>query len=99
VEDFDDQPHEKPINVMLRRRSGKDMFDDSGAHTPEIVTLDAASHVMQDDSSSDEATHPARLKDAGTGKKTYVIASNDTELREILRRGLERVCVPFPVMQ
>ncbi|KAK6076066.1 Sterol O-acyltransferase 2 [Seiridium cupressi] len=90
VEDYDEQQHEKPVNVLLRRRHRNDFSDDSTIHTPEIVTLNTARTDLKEGSSSDEASNWPKLKDLGKGKKTYVVASDDTELREILRRGLER---------
>jgi hypothetical protein len=87
-------PQQQQVPIMLRRRAKqpRDTYGSSAIDTPEIVPLDdgvgrvAAARLLDGDSSSEEKH---RLK------KTYVVAPDDVELREILRRGLERVCMLF----
>ncbi|KAI5927040.1 MBOAT family protein [Camillea tinctor] len=80
---------ERPsVSVLLRRRPQRDSYDNSAIDTPDILPLDTSSRSQS--SSSDQLvgldkSHPERKS-----KKTYVVASDDAELREILRRGLER---------
>lgn len=87
-----DPRHRPQVPVMLRRRvRQQDSYDSSVIDTPEIVALEdagtggaaSAARLIEGDSSSDDRT---------SWKKTYVVASDDMELRDILRRGLERVC-------
>lgn len=91
-EDYDEQQQDqKPINITLRRRVKQNSSSSSGIHTPEIVAQEAATPELKDSSSAYEASNRRKSRDGAKGMKTYVVASDDTELRDILRRGLERV--------
>ncbi|KAI1344944.1 MBOAT family protein [Xylariaceae sp. FL0016] len=75
------------VSARLQRKINS--YDNSAIETPEILPLDTSSHMIQT-SSSDHLLQSAASRIKTEGDKTYVIASDDTELREILRRGLER---------
>ncbi|KAI1081239.1 MBOAT family protein [Whalleya microplaca] len=74
-EDYDAQ--NPPVSISLRRKSKANSFDDSGIDTPDILPLEPL--TMSENSGSGDQ-----------GKKTYVIASDDIELREILRKRLDK---------
>lgn len=81
---------DKPLQSVLLRRREVDSYDNSASDTPEILPLD---HPELDQKSSSEELHQSLSTPefhSARGKKTYVVASDDAELREILRRGLER---------
>lgn len=81
-----DQPLQ---SVLLRRKPESDSYDNSATETPEIISLDESE--LREKSSSEQLRQSLpRLGSADRGKKTYVVASDDAELREILRRGMER---------
>ncbi|KAI1466061.1 MBOAT family protein [Daldinia caldariorum] len=85
IESTDAHPH----SILLRRRSGSDSYDNSASDTPEILHLDRPG--LGEKSSPDQFLHGvSRYTSTSKGRKTYVVASDDAELREILRRGLER---------
>jgi sterol O-acyltransferase len=104
-EEYDGLQHPQPpaSAVLLRRRrpraDGTDEYDSSAVDTPEILPVDSSAGLTEN--SSFEHLQPLarldRLKpNSGEAKtmgekKTYVVASDDAELREILKRGLERV--------
>ncbi|KAI1380829.1 MBOAT family protein [Hypoxylon crocopeplum] len=77
-----DQPLQ---SVLLRRKSGSDSYDESAVDTPEILPL-------ENEKSNSEQLHQSlpEFSSAGKEKMTYVVASDDAELRDILRRGIER---------
>ncbi|KAI0595882.1 MBOAT family protein [Biscogniauxia sp. FL1348] len=80
---------ERPsISVLLRRRSKIDSYDNSAVDTPDILPLDTASRSQS--SSSDQLLSSDKPHIESKSKKTYIVASDDAELRDILRRGLER---------
>lgn len=82
---------DKPLQSVLLRHREVDSYDNSASDTPEILPLD---HPELDQKSSSEELHQSLSTPefhSARGKKTYVVASDDAELREILRRGLERV--------
>ncbi|KAI0143961.1 MBOAT family protein [Hypoxylon sp. NC0597] len=85
------EARDKLKSVLLRRRSGTDSYDNSASATPEILPFQNSGLNKK---SSSERLHQSlstpEFRSAGKGKKTYVVASDDAELREILRRGLER---------
>lgn len=104
-EEYSGLQHPQPpaSAVLLRHRRPRaddtEGYDSSAAHTPEIVPVDLSAGLT--DTSSFEHLQPlaksvqldphlAEAKTMGE-KKTYVVASDDAELREILKRGLERV--------
>ncbi|KAI1845109.1 hypothetical protein JX266_008656 [Neoarthrinium moseri] len=88
-EDYDETKHQTPpVSVMMRRRGQRDSYDSSATGTPDIVTLDTQTSSLGGASSSEDLR---RMSAAGEKRgKTYVVASDDTELREILRKSLER---------
>ncbi|KAI1778274.1 MBOAT family protein [Hypoxylon cercidicola] len=78
---------DKPLqSVMLRRKSTNDSYDDSATRTPEIVPIENS----EENGKSSPKYLQSLPKSSSDGKKTYVVVSDDAELREILRRGLER---------
>ncbi|KAI0912233.1 MBOAT family protein [Ustulina deusta] len=78
-----------PIPVLLRRRTTSDSYDSSTIETPEILLpLDKSSLVQTP--SFEDLPQSARNRSKDNEKKTYAVASDDAELRDILRRGLER---------
>jgi hypothetical protein len=95
-EDYDEDVHAQPTSVLLRRRPAKvGSYDSSAVDSPELIAVDTSSGLTT--SSSFEHLQPLTQLDSGDklSKKTYVVASDDAELREILKRGLERVCCCF----
>ncbi|KAI1475275.1 hypothetical protein F4774DRAFT_299213 [Daldinia eschscholtzii] len=84
-----ESPDAHPHSVLLRRKSGSDSYDNSASDTPEILHLDRPG-LDEKPSSEQFLRGVPRYTSASSGKKTYVVASDDAELREILRRGLER---------
>ncbi|KAI0134687.1 MBOAT family protein [Xylariales sp. AK1849] len=88
-EDYDEQRPQPPIQLLLRRRANGDGYDSSAMDTPEIVPLDTGVSLTEN-SSFEQLDNSKRSKSGEKGKKAYVVAADDTELREILRRGLER---------
>lgn len=91
-EDYDDLHRPSP-SVLLRRRGKADSYDNSGVATPEIVPLDT-SRALGESSGLDSIQPRVSSRPTFKGQKTYVVASDDAELREILRKGLERVGAP-----
>ncbi|KAI1092645.1 MBOAT family protein [Rostrohypoxylon terebratum] len=84
------EARDKSLQPVLLRRREADSYDNSASNTPEILALD---HPELNQKSSSEELHPSLSTPESRyprGKKTYVVASDDAELREILRRGLER---------
>ncbi|TGJ88716.1 hypothetical protein E0Z10_g33 [Xylaria hypoxylon] len=77
-----------PIPVVLRRGTTVDSYDSSAIETAEIVLLDKPSLVQSP--SFEELPPSAGNRGKEHEKKTYVVASDDAELRDILRRGLKR---------
>ncbi|ORY65339.1 MBOAT family protein [Pseudomassariella vexata] len=96
-EDYDDEQRRRQrrrpsVSVRLCRAPKQaHVYDSSAIDTPEIVPTDGGASA---DSTDADYMHPlgtSRSDSSGEKiKKTYVIASDDTELREILKRGLER---------
>ncbi|KAF3058022.1 Sterol O-acyltransferase 2 [Daldinia childiae] len=79
-----------PQSVLLRRKPESDSYDNSASETPEILHLESPG--LKDKSSSEQLLHGLpKYTSTSKGKKAYVVASDDAELREILRRGLERL--------
>ncbi|KAI1502843.1 MBOAT family protein [Biscogniauxia marginata] len=77
-----------PISVLMRRKAKIDSYDNSAIDTPDILPLDTSSFSQ---SSSSERLHGSDMPHLESkDRRTYVVASDDTELRDILRRGLER---------
>jgi hypothetical protein len=90
-EDYDaQQQQQQPIPVLLRRRKPGDGYDSSAMPTPEIVSLESATG-MSENSSFEQLQPLTKIDTKEKRKKTYVVASDDQEIRDILRRGLERV--------
>lgn len=85
-EDYDDNTHQ-PVAVLLKRN--KDDSDSSSQLGNDLRTATMASGQTTPSDASFEATvdNVAVLK----GGKLYKIASDDKELRDILRKGLQRV--------
>ncbi|KAI1763961.1 MBOAT family protein [Hypoxylon sp. FL1150] len=85
----DDKDKIEPMpSVRLRRKSTSDSYDDSAVVTPEIVPIENAEAVIEKPSPKYLQSLP-KTNTMDGGKKTYVVVSDDAELREILRRGLE----------
>ncbi|KAI2638896.1 MBOAT family protein [Hypomontagnella submonticulosa] len=84
------EARDKPLqSVLLRRKSRSDSYDNSSSVTPEIIPVKDSE--LNEKSSSDQLRQALpKLNSAGKGKKTYIVASDDEELREILRGVLER---------
>lgn len=80
-------------SVLLRRRSTSDSYDNSRTDTPDILPLEKSE---LNERSSPEKLHQSlpKFSSVDKGKKTYVVASDDAELREIFRKGLERASHP-----
>jgi hypothetical protein len=81
------------VAILLRRKLNTDA--ESGMGTPEIVPITSAQVDGQGQltgkSSLEQLRSLSQGVDGDTKKKTYVIASDDAELRDILTRSLERV--------
>ncbi|KAI0424784.1 MBOAT family protein [Xylaria sp. FL1042] len=76
-----------PIPVLLRRRSTFDSYDSSAVATPEILLpLDKPTLVQTPE--SEDLSPSTQNHSNGNEKKTYAVASDDAELRDILKRGL-----------
>ncbi|KAI5860133.1 MBOAT family protein [Durotheca rogersii] len=73
---------------LVRRKSSTDPYDDSAPVIPEIIRMDGS--PLREQSSSEQSPASLKLRSTSTGKRTYVVASNDAELREMLKRSLER---------
>ncbi|KAI1107078.1 MBOAT family protein [Jackrogersella minutella] len=86
------EARDKPLqSVLLRRKSGVDSYDNSASETPEILPMENPDLEEKSNSEHLQQSFSApEFRSAGKGGKTYVVASDDAELREILRRGLER---------
>ncbi|KAI1274599.1 MBOAT family protein [Xylaria sp. FL0933] len=76
-----------PIPVLLRRRSTLDSYDSSAVATPEIVLPPDKPDPVHS-SGAENSSLSAQNHSENNEKKTYAIASNDAELRDILKRGL-----------
>ncbi|KAI1355146.1 MBOAT family protein [Xylaria sp. FL0043] len=76
-----------PIPVLLRRRSTFDSYDSSAVATPEIVLPQDRPDPVHA-SGAEDPSLSAQNHSENNEKKTYAIASNDAELRDILKRGL-----------
>ncbi|KAI1302047.1 MBOAT family protein [Xylaria venustula] len=77
-----------PIPVLLRRGITSDSYDSSVPATPEILlSLDQPSQAQTPSVQDPAISERNRSKD--NGKKTYAVASDDAELRDILKRGLK----------
>ncbi|KAI3326253.1 MBOAT family protein [Xylariaceae sp. AK1471] len=74
--------------VLLRRRKKFDSYASSTLDTPEILPLETSS--LNQSPSCEDLHLSTSGKGSSKRKKTYVVASDDAELREILRRGLKR---------
>ncbi|ETS82205.1 hypothetical protein PFICI_07207 [Pestalotiopsis fici W106-1] len=88
-EDYD-EAEGKRVNDMLRRRSRKDGSNHVAEDTSGNTTSGAASDYPNDNPGSRGTPGRPQLRNGMQSKKSYVIASDDTELRDVLRRGLER---------
>lgn len=94
-EDYDEQQHGKLVDAMPRRRVTQGSATILGIHTPDVLTLESTTPELGDGSSGEEVANLRKPKDGAKGMKTYIVASDDIELREILRRGLDRVRTGF----
>lgn len=94
-EDYDDESR-KPVAVLLRRRKGQENAPSLPRSGSNLKTSAAGSGVATPSDGSSEAGH---LEDvtALKGAKVYTIASDDKELRDILRRGMNRVSIVIKV--
>lgn len=90
-EDYDDAELKK-VNDTLCRRSRRDVSDHPEVDISDHAVSDVDDGHPKNSSSSHETVSRPKLRSGAQGKKSYVVASDDTELREVLRRGLERVC-------
>lgn len=90
-EDYDDESR-KPVAVLLRRRKEKETAPSLPRTGSNLKISATSSGVATPSDASSEAGH---LDDVSSlkGAKVYTIASDDKELRDILRRGMQRVSV------
>lgn len=86
-EDYDDESR-KPVAVLLRRRKGKEHAPSLPRSGSNLKTSATGSGVATPSDGSSEAGH---LEDVNAleGAKVYTIASDDKDLRDILRRGMQ----------
>lgn len=91
-EDYDDRP-EEPVAVVVRRRKGKDPEranprSRSGSNPAKVAAVTVGPKTP-----SDISSEVADLDDEAALKvtKLYTVASDDKELRAILKRGMQRV--------
>lgn len=91
-EDSSMKPTNKPpqtVPVLLRRNISQDSYDDSSPGTPEIIPAEMViSGPSHDVGESQRNSGSSSIRRA---KNTYIVASDDAELRRLLKRGLERV--------
>lgn len=91
-EDSSMKPTNKPpqtVPVLLRRNISQDSYDDSSPGTPEIIPAEMViSGPSHDAGESQRNSGPSSTRKA---KNTYIVASDDAELRRLLKRELERV--------
>ncbi|KUI72646.1 Sterol O-acyltransferase 2 [Cytospora mali] len=87
-EDYDDESR-KPVTVLLRRRNEKEHAPSLPRNGSNLKISASSSGVATPSDASSEA---GSLDDVGAlkGAKVYTIASDDKELRDILRRGMQR---------
>jgi hypothetical protein len=90
-EDYDEQ--QRPaVAVYLRRRAKRNRSNESSTlPTPEIVHEGQNEKDLLGKGAFEHVRPLSTVK--GKGEKTYVVASDDKELQDILRRGLQRVRV------
>jgi sterol O-acyltransferase len=90
-EDYDDES-QKPVAVLLRRRKNKENAS-SLARTGSNLKISATGSGVA--TPSEASSDAGGLEDVNVntlkGAKVYTIASDDKELRDILRRGMQRV--------
>ncbi|ROV93989.1 hypothetical protein VSDG_06303 [Cytospora chrysosperma] len=93
-EDYDDES-QKPVAVLLRRRKNKEHASPL-ARTGSNLKISATSSGVA--TPSEASSDAGGLEDANVnalkGAKVYTIASDDKELRDILRRGMQRANFP-----
>ncbi|KAI0386583.1 MBOAT family protein [Hypomontagnella monticulosa] len=84
------EARDEPLqSVLLRRKSRPNSYDNSSSDTPEIISVENPS--LNEKSSSEQLRQALpKLNSTSKGKKTYIVANDDEELREILRQVLER---------
>lgn len=88
-EDYDDESR-KPVAVLLRRRKGQE-------HAPSLPRSGSNLKISATSSGvatpSEASSEVGQIEDVSAlkGAKVYTIASDDKELRDILRRGMQRV--------
>ncbi|ROV96275.1 hypothetical protein VMCG_07703 [Cytospora schulzeri] len=87
-EDYDDESR-KPVAVLLRRRKEKEQAP-SLPRTGSNLKISATSSGMETPSETSSETGHLEDVSALKGAKVYTIASDDKELRDILRRGMLR---------
>ncbi|KAK7744469.1 Sterol O-acyltransferase 2 (Sterol-ester synthase 2) [Cytospora paraplurivora] len=90
-EDYDDESR-KPVAVLLRRRKEKENAKDSPPLTRTGSNLKVSATSSGVATPSDGSSEAGQIDDLGSlrGAKVYTLASDDKELREILRRGMLR---------
>ncbi|KAL1867733.1 Sterol O-acyltransferase 2 (Sterol-ester synthase 2) [Diaporthe australafricana] len=94
-EDYDEES-QRPVAVLrLNGRREKDEAATTPVSSSKLRSSEGASEVA---TSSDMSSENGALEDVSSlrGAKVYTIASDDKELREILRRGLQRVSIGAP---
>lgn len=91
-EDYDEES-QKPIAVLrLNKRHEKDQAATLPRSGSKLKASEGAGEVA---TPSDVSSESGTLDDISSlrGAKVYTVASDDKELREILRRGLQRVSI------
>lgn len=91
-EDYDEES-QKPIAVLrLNKRHEKDQATTLPRSGSKLKVSEGAGEVA---TPSDVSSESGTLDDISSlrGAKVYTVASDDKELREILRRGLQRVSI------
>ncbi|KAH8671073.1 MBOAT family protein [Xylariales sp. PMI_506] len=89
-EEYNEERPHRP-SFMLRRRVKHSQHDSSGLETPEILPLDISAALSENSSFEHlQSLVETDSKDSRRKKRTYVVADDDAELKEILRRGLQR---------
>ncbi|KAI8624449.1 MBOAT family protein [Xylariaceae sp. FL1651] len=85
-EEENETTRSRSISVVARRRTEPDLYDNSVVNTPEILPLDTSS--FKQNSSPENYRIPLRGDGSDKEKKTYVVAPDDAELREITGRAI-----------
>lgn len=90
-EDYDDESR-KSVAVLLRRKKGQEHSPSLPRSGSNLKISATSSGVATPSEASSEAGHVDDVS-ALKGAKVYTVASDDKELRDILRRGMQRVSI------